>query len=295
MRLSPDQVVTPEAFAPQTAPISPAGTEYGEAATAATLTAIAEVGAPDRIAYGDDPAQRLDVYAPAGDAQAKRPVLVFLHGGGWVGGYLWWSGFMALAAKRHGFVLVAPTYRLGPQHRFPAQFEDTERVIEWTRANIASYGGDRDRMILAGHSAGAHLAALSTLRGAAPARLRGIVACFPVSAPFDLHSPNPAPKSLESRTYDYVLAKPDDDRAASPMNFVHAADVPFVVVYGERDFERIGRTTVAFDERMRAAGKNVTLRFAAGATHFDTHLALRDPAAPWYDDLMHAFAGRTPA
>lgn len=292
MRLAADQLVVPDAFAPQTAPISPAGAEYGEAATAATVAVAREIGGPERFAYGADPAQRLDVYAPPAPDAGRRPVLVFMHGGGWVGGYPWWTGFMAHAAQARGFVLVAPTYRLGPQHRFPAQLQDTERILDWTRANIANHGGDPARIVVGGHSAGAHLSALVCLRGAVPARTRGIVACFPVSAPFDLHSPDPAPGSLEARTYDYVLARRDDDQAASPINFLGAADVPFVVVYGERDFERIARTTVEFDRRMRAGGKSIALRFVPGATHFDTHLMLRDPAAPWYDDLMRAFEER---
>jgi acetyl esterase/lipase len=60
---------------------------------------------------------------------------VFLHGGAWSSGYPWWTSFMAPGVRAAGGVLVAPTHRLGPEHRFPAQMHDAAAAIAWVWTN----------------------------------------------------------------------------------------------------------------------------------------------------------------
>jgi acetyl esterase/lipase len=226
------------------------------------------------VAYGPDPAQRLDVYAPE-KTDAKRPVLLFLHGGAWSAGYLWWTGFMSRAAHESGALLVAGTYRFGPAHRFPAQLDDAQAALDWVRQNVGR------QIVIGGHSSGGHLAALVTLTGNA----EGVVACFPVSAPLDIRYRDCAPGSPEERVYKNLLQKRDDDEGASPIVHAAKAKVPFHLLYGERDFPRIIDANERFIDAMKKAGKAVSAERMAGASHFDTHLALREPTAPWYQAL----------
>ncbi len=113
--------------------------------------------------YGADPRHLLDVF----ESQARdmpRPVLLFVHGGGFVAGDKHRPGSpyqdnVAIWAVRHGMVGVNMTYRLAPQYPWPAGAMDVGAAVAWVRANIARYGGDPARLFLMGTSAGAAHAA----------------------------------------------------------------------------------------------------------------------------------------
>ena len=112
------------------------------------------------LAYGSDPRHRLDVFAPAEATATSRPLLVYVHGGGFVRGDKHVQGTpfndnIGLWACRHGMVGVTINYRLSPQHVWPAGAQDVAAATTWIAANAASLGGDRGRIILFGHSAGA--------------------------------------------------------------------------------------------------------------------------------------------
>lgn len=110
--------------------------------------------------YGPDAERNLlDVFTPEA-AGAPRPVLVFIHGGAFTAGNKR-SGDspfydnIALWAAANGMVGVTMTYRLAPQHPWPAAQEDIAGALRWLRQNIAARGGDPGRIYLMGHSAGA--------------------------------------------------------------------------------------------------------------------------------------------
>ena len=125
-------------------------------------SAGAKVAGP--IAYGRDPAQAVDIYRPRGaGADARLPVIVWFHGGGWDSGGREFYGFAGRALSAEGFVVVVAGYRLGEGGRWPGFVEDGAAAVRWTHANIAAHGGDPERIILSGHSAGAHIAALLAL------------------------------------------------------------------------------------------------------------------------------------
>jgi len=111
------------------------------------------------FAYGTDPKQRLDLVKPAG--VAKAPVLLFVHGGGWsIGDKAHAAGDKAKWANSKGWAFASANYRLVPQATVESQAADVASAIAWLRANAAAQGLDPDRIVLMGHSAGAHLAAL---------------------------------------------------------------------------------------------------------------------------------------
>jgi acetyl esterase/lipase len=111
------------------------------------------------LAYGTDPRHLLDVFEPAASG-LPRPVLLFVHGGGFVAGDKHRPGSpyqdnVALWAVRHGMVGVNMTYRLAPQHPWPAGAMDVGAAVAWVRAHIARHGGDPAQIFLMGTSAGA--------------------------------------------------------------------------------------------------------------------------------------------
>jgi cation diffusion facilitator CzcD-associated flavoprotein CzcO/acetyl esterase/lipase len=97
--------------------------------------------------------------------EGPLPVVVFLHGGGWIGGSLdMYDEPCATLARRVGALVVAPDYRLAPEHPFPAAVDDTVAALRWAADHISEYGGDPERIVVAGESAGANLATVAARR-----------------------------------------------------------------------------------------------------------------------------------
>jgi len=112
------------------------------------------------IKYGPDDRNMLDIFTAEQTATAPRPVLMYVHGGGFVAGSRRGPGSpfydnIMLFAARNGMVGVNATYRLAPQNQWPAGAQDLGAAVRWVNENIAAHGGDPARVILMGHSAGA--------------------------------------------------------------------------------------------------------------------------------------------
>jgi acetyl esterase/lipase len=115
------------------------------------------------VHYGPLPEHRLDVYRQPTTPRGA-PVFLYFHGGGWAWGSKREQGRPVLfELVRQGYVVVSANYRLSPQHRWPAHIEDATRALAWVKRTIESYGGDPDRVVLSGNSAGGQLCALLAL------------------------------------------------------------------------------------------------------------------------------------
>ncbi|RYH28813.1 alpha/beta hydrolase [archaeon] len=133
------------------------------------------------------------IYIPTTATTSKRPTIVWIHGGGFVVGNINVDGGVAaqLAAEAD-MVGVIITYRLAPEHIYPAAVTDCRHVLEWIKANIHMYGGDGDQIYIAGESAGGNLAAVMASINLDPAktsednrlRIQGLVLVAPSVAPF---------------------------------------------------------------------------------------------------------------
>jgi len=133
------------------------------------------------IKYGPAPRQELDLFTPERARGPPRPVLAFVHGGGFTGGNKRPRGSpfhdnIMLFAVRNGLIGVNVTYRLAPEHPWPAAAEDLAAAVRWVRGHIGAHGGDPARIVLMGHSSGAVHAASYVARpefhepqGSAPA------------------------------------------------------------------------------------------------------------------------------
>lgn len=147
----------------------------------AGCTTPADVRRWDDLVYGPDPRwNRLDVYRPR-DAEGPLPVIVSVHGGGWVYGDKEGYQYYCMSLAQQGFGVVNFSYRLAPRHRFPAQLEDTARAFGWVRDHARQYGLDVRNLFGVGDSAGAHLLAMYCCLGTNPA----YGAQLPVQVPAD--------------------------------------------------------------------------------------------------------------
>jgi acetyl esterase len=121
------------------------------------------------------------IYVPKG--QAPFSVVVYFHGGGWVGGGLDVVDEPCRAlANKAGAIVVAPSYRLAPENKFPSAVEDAYAAMKWVGERIASFGGNIDKLFVAGDSAGGNLAAAAAqmARDRNGPELSGQILLYPV-------------------------------------------------------------------------------------------------------------------
>jgi acetyl esterase/lipase len=215
---------------------------------------------------------------------------VFFYGGSWTTGTREGYAFAGQALAAKGFVVVIPDYRLVPEVRFPAFLEDGAAAVRWVRANAARFGGDPDRIVLAGHSAGAYNAAMLSLDpqwlGADRRWVRGFAG---LAGPYDF-------LPLDSITRPAFGAAPDL-RATQPVNFASAGDPPVFLMVAGKDRLVAPRNAERLAQLLKQAGVPVETRTYAEIGHVGMVTALAKPLrgrAPVLDDLA-AFAGRVTA
>jgi triacylglycerol lipase len=185
------------------------------------------------VAYGDDPLQVLDLYVPGTAADKPRPVLLFVHGGGFTRGDKhgdFYPDNVTAWAANHGMVGVNIDYRLAPANPWPAGARDLAAAIAWTRANIAQHGGDPGRIILWGHSAGAnHVADYvghKELHGPEAASVKGAVLLSPFYAP-----------EADEQPHAYYGADADIQTADATIERLKASEIPLFLGYAQFDPE----------------------------------------------------------
>ncbi|BDI59879.1 alpha/beta hydrolase [Qipengyuania nanhaisediminis] len=232
-----------------------------------------------RIATGEHGSQRLHVWGPdtTHAKSEKRPVIVFVHGGGWRSGDPDGYGFVGRAFVPEGFVVVNAGYRLGKDGAYPAMLEDTASAIAWTHENIAEYGGDPDRIVLAGHSAGAYNVVQVALedRWLAAHGLSGvdIAGVIGLAGPYDF-----AP--FDSDSTIAAFGHSDDPPATQPINHVRADAPPMLLVNGQEDTLVGARNARVLASALTEAGAEARTVLPAGMGHNGPIIAL---AAPWRD------------
>ncbi|MFM7344417.1 MAG: alpha/beta hydrolase [Tagaea sp.] len=221
------------------------------------------------VAFGGNPRQRLDVYAPR-DAQGA-PVVVFWYGGSWRQGDRGQYRFVAEALVREGYVVVLPDYRLTPEARFPDFVDDAALAVAWAAKNIGRYGGDPARIFAMGHSAGAYNAALAALdprylarHGAPPDAIKGVIG---LSGPYDI-------LNLRGRTIDAAFGSASTTNDAQPASFARPEAPRVLLIHGARDTLVPPAHAEFLAGALRAAGARADTRIYPDVAHIDMVLGL---------------------
>ncbi len=254
----------------------------GLAFTAANAPAL--FGNFDRradIAYGAGPRRRLDVYLPQAAAQSPphvpgRPIVVFWYGGSFDHGRKTNYRFVGAALAEAGFVAVLPDYRLYPEVKFPAFVEDGAAALAWVAGHAAELGGDPRRIYVAGHSAGAHIAAMLAYDraqlervGLPPDTVRGFIG---LSGPYAL-TPNDA--KLHA-----IFAAPYTPADWRPAERVRPGAPPALLLHGAADdVVEVGHAR-KLAAALEAVGTKVTLEIYPGRGHTDTAASFAAPYRP---------------
>ncbi len=152
----------------------------GDAVRDAGLTTPEDIIRYDDILYGTDPHwQVMDVYRPRQEEGKRLPVIVSIHGGGWVYGDKERYQYYCMDLAQRGFVVVNFTYRLAPEFKFPSSMEDTNLVFGWVMEHAQEYGMDVKNVFAVGDSAGAHQLGLYAAMLTNP----GYAALYPFTLP----------------------------------------------------------------------------------------------------------------
>jgi acetyl esterase/lipase len=200
------------------------------------------------LTYGEHRRHRLDVLKPA-DGRTGCPVLLQVHGGGWIIGNKREQGQPLMRhLARNGWVCVAINYRLSPKAKFPDHLVDVKRAIAWIREHAAEHGGDPGYVAITGGSAGGHLCALAALTANDPRFQPGfehvdtsLKAAVPFYGVYDFLDRNDLKRQkMTPLLQKYVMqCDPQAGRAlweaASPLDHVRADAPPFLVIEGAVD------------------------------------------------------------
>lgn len=249
------------------------------------LAAAQPVTAADQ-AYGTDPRQRLDLYV--GDGDGPRPGLLWVHGGGFVRGEKSspdhpYNAHVGRWAARHGMIGAVMNYRLAPDHGWPAGGEDVGSAIDWLRANVAGFGGDPDRIVVMGTSAGAaHVATHLQLRGTAP----GVAAAILLSGLYGFTPPD---------VRDMLYFGPAEHHAArSAEGAMTATTLPLLLACSEHDPARFQTETLGLAAaRLARHGAMPRFFYGAGHNHFSLACHLGGADTRLADETL-AFIGDLP-
>ena len=226
------------------------------------------------IAYGSDPLQKLDVFTRDGAKGKKLPVLLFVHGGGFTRGDkhgAFYPDNITLWAAKNGMVGVNIDYRLAPQDPWPAGAKDLASAIAWTKGNIARYGGDPNRIVLFGHSAGANhvadYAAHPEVRGAEASSVKGVIMLSPAYSTAPSARPNA-----------YYGADADLGSASGQITRLTASPYPLFYAYAEFDPPPMRATATALiDGLCRTKSRCPMSVELKDSNHFSEGMAIGTP------------------
>jgi acetyl esterase/lipase len=224
----------------------------------------------------------LDLYLPPG--KATHPLVVYVHGGGWVGGNTRHSGALtdfprALARlASEGFTVASVEYRLSGEAPFPAQLQDLRAALRYLRANAAKYRIEPDKVAIWGGSAGGHLSALAALscgdrsldpvmKDSPPAGsecVQGAVIWYGI---FDFAPMAARPEAAVTAMLGCKENCQEAIRRASPVTYLDAKDPPFLLIHGEQDHTVDVSQSRNFEAAARKVGLKLRSIYIPGVDH----------------------------
>jgi arylformamidase len=236
------------------------------------------------VAYGDDASETLDVFPARGPARAT---LTFIHGGYWRSRDKADFSYLAAALCPAGFTLAVPNYALCPNASIEQIVRQMLAAHAWVYRNIAHDGGDPQRLLVSGHSAGGHLAAMMAAcewpqyaPDLPPDLVQGVLA---ISGIYDV-----MPLRRTSMNADLGLDE-NAARVVSPVTYKPTRAVPVVTAVGARESGEFRRQSALLGEHWRNC--RCERIEVAGADHFSVLQALASPEGALLQALLHLADG----
>ena len=224
------------------------------------------------VPFAPDVGLSMDVYKPRITMGAKAPVVVFFYGGSWQRGKRSQYQFVGQRLADNGVLAVVADYRTYPAATFPGFMDDAARAVRRAHDDAAGWGGDPDRLFIAGHSAGAQIAALLATdprylhaHGMEPDALAGVIG---ISGPYDFN--------VTGDLVD-VFGSPSLWPRAQAVNFVDGNEPPFLLLHGTGDRVVEYADSVELAEKLRSNGIPATLKLLPDAGHIKPLAGLYDP------------------
>ena len=231
-----------------------------------------------------------DVYQPAGPAiGAGYPVVVVVHGGGWISGDKWTLEGYCRSLAQAGIVAISVNYRLAPDHKFPSQLDDVREAMLWTQRRSQSLSIDMDRLGLFGYSAGGHLVLLTASLADESMEVQASASDWPLDDPRWKRLPKAKavcaggpPCDFQNLPIDntamaYFLGgsrreRPELYAAASPLAHVSKADPVSMIIHGDQDIIVPIAGSQIFVEKQKKLGVRHQLSIIPGQGHMMTFL-----------------------
>jgi acetyl esterase/lipase len=259
-------------------------TETSTSSTIVTTLSNAEVIQNVTYCIINDHPQQMDIYIPLKlleNSSAKEPVVVFIHGGGWISGSMVydWHGLYPVL-EQNDFVVASINYFLAPPttppYGFPENIEDVECAVRYLRFNSGAYRIDPDHIGVVGDSAGGNLASLlglASINGTFDdagqysnfsSRVQAVVDAFGPANLTDpaLHNPN----TIEdlARAFGNSVS---NLLAGSPVNYVSLSAPPFLIIQGKNDTTVPPEQSIEFYNALRSKGNDANLILVSNAGH----------------------------
>ncbi len=232
--------------------------------------------------YGTSNREKLDIYLPktsskenaAQSTNALKKVVIFYYGGNWDSGERADYKFVGEALSAQGFIVVIPDYRVYPQVLFPEFMADPASAAKWVKDNISQYGGDANRVFLAGHSAGAHIAVMLALnaeylakQNLAPNDFAGVIG---LAGPYDF-------LPLKSDRLKTIFGAETEQWKSQPINFVNGKNPPLLLAVGKKDGTVWPRNTYNLAKKIKENNGLVEVSEYANYGHVDMVAKLAKP------------------
>jgi len=238
--------------------------------------ALARLGKPRRLSYGPTEIAKMDLYATK---KANAPIQLWIHGGAWRAGSAAGAAYQAEMFVDLGAHFIAVDFNnvIETKGNLMTMADQVRRAVAWVYRNAASFGGDRNRIYISGHSSGAHLTGVALTTDwqksyGLPADIIKGGLC--ASGMYDLY-----PVSLSSRS-SYVNFTSETIQELSSQGHLDRLNAPVIVADGPLETPEFQRQNREFAEAVKSAGKPVTFIVMQGYNHFEVAESLGNPYGP---------------